>query len=735
MQIPVDNPRSLTDKWQKIPRNFATTMPEEEQKALTKWIFTNYAWPQIQERRAFEDQWDRLYDMYKIQSEKKKKLNRKKKNEDETEVQEPVEIGDTLLFDTVDRLKNLNSFVSFKDDTPVRFTRPKYLVTPLEDQFYSPTSNKLQGANGLLDWNNQNQNLFHSHLVAAQHFYLYGLVFALSDYVFKAEEDDFRGEKKLTITNVGITFEPTSIRKVWLNYRLPLDKMELQPCPFYFNLCPRFIAQQNVYDPMKNPMGYANLDRLGPGQYLLGSELESWKKAMDKTSNGSSLGQLLRPEFSTEAIWTFHAMVPITEDGHFNPDPTTPLQRFIIEIFSANLSAGDLTPVRIQKNFYPKKLLPIYGVSHIPDLDSGAYTPSIGEILECHYDAIVKSKNQFLKNKDWINDPPVWVMAGSPAANDERLNEPGHKIEVVTTNDFGWRTPFDATQSSVGFMTMSREEAKTSGKAVDAILGKAMGSRTTATEASNAFQAAMSGATTDINIMNNGLMVPYADRVWWFSGAFMDNDLIKKITGQYGQEISAEDMNINMGISRDVGSSYIESIVRQQHLRYAIEAGMRSPVLDQTALWTSFFQEIKLPEGLKAIQDNGFQRQVTIAYNQCIEVYLDRPCIIDPSQDHKIAIEVKTRFLQDHDSNWNTMYAGLPYSPMAGMARSQIIAQQIQIHQQFIEQQMKLQMLQQQMAMLDGMGEQPGTPGIPSLPSSPVAQNAGMIASMQGGQM
>ena len=712
----------------------------EQQKKFMLWMFNNYVFPQVQERQTFEAKWDQLHSMYKIEEAKKTKLTRRKTNsdraKDDTELEDPVTIGDTIIFDTVDRLKNLNHFISWKDGVPVQFNRPRFLTTSLEDEFYKPTANKIIGANALIEWNAENQEVYLKHLLASQHFYLYGLVFCKSDIEFEVSNNH--------IEKFGVTFEPTSIRKVWLNYRLPLHRMQWQPCPFTFEDCPRFTLQGNTYNPSTNPLGYANLDKLGKGQFMMGMETESWTKAMNSsTENGGSL-YLGRPEFSTEAKWTFYPMMPLNEAGDI--DETAPMRRFVVEVFSSNLSAGSVTPIRIQEDFYPEGVLPLFGVSHIPDLDSGAYAPSIAELLESHYDEIVKAKKQFLDNKNWINNPPSWVVSGSPAMNAD-LNKPNAKIEVLGPNDFGWRTPFDATGSTIQFMAMARDNAQTTGKAVDALLGKAMGSRTTATEASNAFQAAMSGATTDINLLNNGLMRPFALRIWLYFGKFADPDLIKRITGQFGTALTKEDFAIKIGITSDVGSSFIESVVRQQHLRYALEAATRSPHLRQDVLWKAFFKELKLPEAMAAVMDNGFEFQVQTANEQAIQTYLGKPIIIDPSQDHETAIKVKTRYLQDHTSGFNIEYGAQP-SAMPSMisgqqiTRAQAIAEQIQMHTQFRNLEIQQEMLQQQIAMnmqMEGGGSGSG-------PSSPVGQPemnmqmqnssaAATAASMQGGRL
>jgi hypothetical protein len=154
-------------------------------------------------------------------------------------------------------------------------------------------------------------------------------------------------------------------------------------------------------------------------------------------------------------------------------------------------------------------------------------------------------------------------------------------------------------------------------------------------------------------------------------------------------------MAVRVGVKTDVGSTFIESIVKQGHLRYAIEASTRSPALDQPTLWKAFFRELKLNSALDAVIDGGMEFEIHTANDQAIQVYLGQKVIINPTQNHQVAIKVKTRYLQDTNSHWNENYAGLPSALIPGITRAQELAQQIQLHQQFMMIQMQQEMLAQ----------------------------------------
>jgi hypothetical protein len=233
---------------------------------------------------------------------------------------------------------------------------------------------------------------------------------------------------------------------------------------------------------------------------------------------------------------------------------------------------------------------------------------------------------------------------------------------------------------------MLREEAQTTSKAVDAILGKAMGSRTSATEASNAFQAAMSGITTDVNLANYDMMGGYATRVWLYTGSWFEPHILEDITGQFGFAIKPQDMWLNVGLKWDIGSTYIESITRQQNIRYILESGRMDPSLNREAFWKELLEEMGF-DGCTMVNDNGREYQIQLATLQSVETYLGENVIIDPDQDHQIAIKVKTAFLKDKESKWNTEYG----------QNAALLVKQIEIHQMFLQMQMQQQLAMQQM--------------------------------------
>lgn len=694
-----------------FPPNLALHLIDDDtQKKIYQFMLQHYIWPQVMERQVFESMWLKLMDMYRIKLDKtdlsidEATPYGKQLKEDVSNSQKKARIADSVFYDAVERLTCVTHFISWKDGSPIQYNIPAYYDTRKETAFYHPFKDKLQAGNCLLQWNMDNEEVYRKHLLAARHHYQYGVSFAISEFLFNTsivQRMTSTGQQINVpeINKLGTSFEPISIWKLFLNWRLAATDMDYQPCPFYYVETPRFAALQNSYDPRLNPFGFANLQKLysAPANWLYtDSEMQGIRKVLDglpRMDNNPSqppMPNIFDPKYSVEALWTFYPMLPLdpaTLEWEFRKDGVTPVPftRFIVQSWGSNLLSQQVL-LRIQRNFYPRDQIPLYGSAHMPDLESGLYPPSLGYLLWNHYREIVTCRNQYTLNKDRVNDPPAWVMAGSPAA-DQNLNDPGAKITVNGAKDFGWAQVVDATQSTVQYMQELRAQAKTASKTDDAILGQAMGGRTSATEAQNVFQASMSVITTPINLFNYDMMGGYATRVWEYSGTWFPPQLLKEITGQMGFALKPEDLWTRVGLKWDVATTYIESIVRQQNYRYVLESSMGDPTIKRAPLWKALFKEWRFDNADEWVNDGGFEREVYEATNQAIEAFMGNNQIqIDPDSDHGIAIEVLKSFLEDKESVWWEKF------PQNAPLLMKLIIE----HQQILEMQMRLQMAQMQ---------------------------------------
>lgn len=730
--IPLTNSKLIDQTRLKVGPNLAAAMATDMFQKIYLWMHERYIIPQLNGRRPYEEIWRVLYDAYRMRM----KIKDIKLNQDDTPFLqklverarrsggEDVNLTDTLVFDTVDRMANLTHFITWKDDVPVQFNPLRSRETPMEDMFYAPESSKYKAANALLEHFVSKSELYRKTRLASKDYYLYGVNFCLSHFNYILAPD---AQNIVTLKDLDITFDPISIRKVWINFMLPLSQMGKQPCPFWYEYDSHFAILQNRYDAIYNPFGYENLDKLNPLTYSNFASIgeKTFLDALEARLN--SAGQNLNyngcPQKDIAAHWTFLPMLPFEfetgefetySNGHQLAGQPVPYRRYKIELFGTDIVAAKVVPILFQECDYYGDELPLYGSTHLEDLDSAAYSMSICEALLDYAIELSTIRNQYIENKNQINNPVTWHTIGSPSYNQD-VNKPGAKVEVTGPNDFGWKQVLDATGTTVQMGEHIRDRAQTTSKAVNAIMGQAMGGRTTATEAQNAFQAAMSGVTTDINMFNFDTAGAFAKRVWNWS-KWLDIDLLKAITGSYGMELLDEDRDLKISLKFDVGSSFIESIVKQGHIRYFIEIGSRRPdVVDTGELLIQMADELRIKGLRKCIIPDGTERNIAKATDQAIHIYLNEQVFIDPAQDHRIAIEVKTRFLEDMGSVWNVKYGALQYQNTS-LSRAQVIAQQIQLHTNFYTMQMQQQMMMEianlQMQGAKDLKKDEGTPSL-----------------------
>lgn len=710
LNIPINRQTKLFDQTQiQLGINLADKLTNQKQVDIWQYMLSEHIEPQINSRRPYERLWDLLYNAYRMRL----KITDMNVKEDEKAfidtlrervkklTNDDLPLTDSLIFDTVDRLSNIAHYISWKDGKPVQFSTPEDYNNSLQDMFYSPVEDKFKSQNAVLSWGLNKEDANRKSRLVNRDFFLYGFAYGYSDMYFKVGQN----AEGVFLQDIGVTYKPMSVRKVWMDWRIPISDMNDQPCPFWFENTPIFKILANPYEPTMNPMGYVNLDKAysiesGMNTYFFGGE--SWNEAIKSRleSIGATLGADTEKYCKIKAKWTFMPMLPLDPqngDFRFRADGKTPVpyRRFILEVWGSDLLSNKVTFIRLQdvEDHYQGEL-PLYGATHLEDLSSAAYSMSICEALINSAVEISMTMNYALENKNVINNPPSWHVIGSPSFN-KNVNEPNAKIEVLGPNDFGWRTIPDATQTTMGIANGIRDRAQATGRVTESILGKALGGRTTAREAGNLFETSMSQITTDINILNGAFQGGYARRMYTCYSKWLDPDLIKLITGSYGWPDNSIDRALKIYLRTDVGNRYITSQAKEQRIQYMLSFAVQSPVLDQAILWKLYAVEAGMPSLQKAIIDGGRDRQIELAKDQCFKTYLNISVIIDPGQNHQIAMQVKQRFIEDTESIWNQQYGQLPYLA-TNVPRVFALAQQIQVHQNYLMQQ---QMMAAQLRM------------------------------------
>jgi len=360
INFPLQNSALIDQNRIAVPPNFAGVLSMEQLSKIYQYMLAEYIWPQIVSRRPYEGIWNMLYKMYRMRlpiSELKMRSDQKTFLESMLERQAKdgsgnLAISDTLIFDTVDRLTNLSHFIMWKRGCPIEYQKPQKFMTPLEDRIYHPTELKYRAANCAFEWNAKNQGLFRKTRISAREFWLYGFTYAISDVAYELAGDEQAG--LINLTNFGITYEPVSIKKVWVDWTIPISEMESQPCPFYYSHKPKFAILQEPYDPALRPFGYVNLEQVyknNSPQFLSIGE-DAWRKGIQERLQavGKNWCYVMPPKSQVGANWVFYPMLPLDpQTGEFGvrKDGTpVPMSRFVWEHWGKDIYDAGIVPTR-----------------------------------------------------------------------------------------------------------------------------------------------------------------------------------------------------------------------------------------------------------------------------------------------------------------------------------------------------------------------------------------------------
>jgi hypothetical protein len=266
LQIPIKEQTKLFDQTQlKLGINMADKLNDQKAVDIWQYMLSEFIQPQINARRPYETMWDTLYRAYRMRL----KLSDLKIREGETSFadllrerlkktgNEDLVLTDSLIFDTVDRLSNITHYISWKDGKPVQFGLADDYNVSLQDMMYSPQEDRFKSQNAVLSWGLRKEDAYRKSRLVNRDYYLYGFAYNFSDLYFKVGKND----QGIFLDDIGVTYTPMSVRRVWLDWRIPISDMDDQPCPFWFDNVPIFKIMGNPYEPVFNPMGYVNLDK------------------------------------------------------------------------------------------------------------------------------------------------------------------------------------------------------------------------------------------------------------------------------------------------------------------------------------------------------------------------------------------------------------------------------------------------------------------------------------------
>ena len=187
-------------------------------------------------------------------------------------------------------------------------------------------------------------------------------------------------------------------------------------------------------------------------------------------------------------VWDIFQVSPIDEAGKWDEKKNVP------ELYWGTVLGNDPSNgvmVRLENDFDPDGEIPGNVVNVLPDDGDKLIHIAPGQVVRSNYSVECSLKNLALDNSAEINSPPLFV-------NDNLTDETDftwEKNKVILVDDVDkaikQAPPSDITNSTVGLLQYVQEDTKYALSLEPGVTGDAMGSRTSALEASNANRAAM----------------------------------------------------------------------------------------------------------------------------------------------------------------------------------------------------------------------------------------------------
>lgn len=279
------------------------------------------------------------------------------------------------------------------------------------------------------------------------------------------------------------------------------------------------------------------------------------------------------------------AKLPIGAKGKWDEKSTPP--RWCFLTFVDNISDGPC--LRATENPDPDNEFPGFIWRRNPDDSDMAYHIADGTVLKTNWDEATTRKNQYLDNLSAINRRPILSERGNASTNDLIYGA----SRVINVENINGTREMDVKDTSNSFLQCLEYIDSDSNRAVgtDApITGQPLGSRTSASEATNVYQSASRPHNVLIKYHIKQFLPWYARKVQRFWELCGDPDRILAITDQ--KEMIRVDLGHIFG-EFDVETTCIgefeNDLVSNQNLAFVMQAVIPN------------FMDVMGPEGKRAL--------------------------------------------------------------------------------------------------------------------------------------
>jgi len=230
--------------------------------------------------------------------------------------------------------------------------------------------------------------------------------------------------------------------------------------------------------------------------------------------------------------WVVWAYLPIdTEKDKW--DDTADHGLFKIRIVGD--PAGNCEIIECRENIFPDGHPML--VIHQAEDDIGFYHISLAEKVETYHNQLCVAQNQLADNRSKINRRPIFYN-DSMLTHTDRIAF-GHSTAIPVEGDpnniIKEAEMLDITQTIMTTIIYNENKIKEIMNTVDAVLGQAMGGRTTKTEYQGAQTAASTPIYADLAVIEEDMVVGYMDKFVQYIHAFFTRADIIYFVGESGR--------------------------------------------------------------------------------------------------------------------------------------------------------------------------------------------------------
>jgi len=474
-------------------------------------------WSGIYDRSSYEEVWDKTDEMYRV----KASGDIKEKNR--------ANFGCGVFTRAINQLTGMAYQVFMENKHSYKFIpRPSMTSGGMLDRAKMNSkilTDLLYIAMGQPNFKQNFRKILHS-------IYKYGN--QISAIPFRKETKDWKIKGKKTPVSYAMPVLPiiehVPIENVWVDANL--DGLDLQQAIFIKDLTTwsRLLADKTVILPKE--------------KFEKGDMAE--KKAVDGYTEqaGDQLNSVRDDRFAnaghdyndkeTNLInhWVIWAVIPIDTDKD-KWDKATSWKTFRIRMLGDPQGKNEV--IECRENMFPGGI-PLL-LTHQAEDDIGFYHISLAEKVETYHDQICTAQNQLADNRSKINRRPIFYNTMIITHMDRY--DFGHSNMIGVDGDPSTglyeSQMLDITQTIMGTIAYNENKIKEVMNTTDAILGVAMGGRTSASEYQGARMAATTPIYADLSVIEESLMVGFMDKFAQFIHAFFSRADIIYFVGEEGR--------------------------------------------------------------------------------------------------------------------------------------------------------------------------------------------------------